>query len=156
MDEIQPSDLNGVARTIAAHLGIAAAKRVIDVFPGYRLFVPRRGPLPADHPLRALGDPLAEKMLAHFSGEHLDIPTKLLSKDAIARRVHDLAGQSPRPTYNDIAGLTGLTRAAVQRILSRPRPGAARRPGLRRPADERPPVRQLDLVDWIEEVRGDH
>ena len=137
------ADLPLSVRPVAEHLGYAAAARLIEVFPGYRLRVPHS--VRAGHMLEALGD-LAHDLSRHFGGEVINVPTGLLTTEARERRIRDLAQRVPRLSVSEIAGETGLTYRQVQRVLNRT---PATPKALRRRSEE--PSRQLDLVAWIDE-----
>lgn len=141
-DDPRIADLPASIRPVAEHLGYGVAARLIELFPGYRLRIPRT--LRDDHPLRAIGE-AAGALASNFAGEIIDIPTQALSTAARERRIMEMAAAQPRPSLNEIAGAVGLSRRHVQRVLGRG-PQAARLVRKRGPDP-----RQLDLVAWLGE-----
>lgn len=113
------ADLPATLRPIGEHLGYAAAVRLVDIFPGYRLHIPHH--IPHDHQLRNLGDDLAHDLARVFAGETIEVPTRLISTKARQRRILELATREPPVPINEIAGEVGTTRRHVARVLSEAR-----------------------------------
>lgn len=132
-------DLPESIKPVAEHLGYAAAVQIVDVFPGYQIYVPRA--LSSGHMLEALG-PLADQLVREFGGEVIVVPLQLMTAEARARKIRQFRAEGLNP--NEIAGRVSCSRRRVLAVLA----GADVMPGGRRAKPHDP--RQIDLIGWLD------
>ena len=140
-----PDDLNEAIRPVADHLGIDVARRMVEVFGGMRIHVPkvwRPG-----HLLAALGEETATAFIRQFAGEVICVPKSLVTTPARVAKARAL--REAGHTVNVIARALGLShRGAQEHLMARGTlTGPARRGRL---VDDR----QIDLEDLIHQSQG--
>jgi len=134
------ADMPECIRPVAEHLGYGVARALVDNFPGYELYIPHK--MRPGHVLEALGAD-AERLCTDFGGTKIDVPLKLITADARARRARDMAAQGL--TNSQIAGSLGLTRSGVKRLLNSGAPSP--RPMGRKGREADP--RQINIEDFL-------
>lgn len=130
------TDLAEGLRPIGEHLGIDAAMTVAREFGGTRLWVPKSWRV--GHELGAVGDALAQELVAHFGGEHLDIPLHALSEEARHRIARQMVGDGAN--LNAVARQLCMTRSGVIKML---------RNGPRQARGRAADGRQMSLLDRL-------
>lgn len=114
--EIEARYLPGVLQEIAELIGLPGTLKLVEVYGGVRLYVPKR--MEQDHPLASLiGFDNAATLAATYGGElHFDIPRAVAATRAARdRRIRD--DRATGRTHRELALRYGLTERQIRNIL---------------------------------------
>ena len=109
MSEDQGTSIMDVAEQVSG----AVAKRLVEVFPGTRKYVPHK--IDEDHELAVIGIHYARALSRVFGGTRLDIPMRMLSAHQRRRLILKLAADNME--RGDIALRVGVCERRVYQVL---------------------------------------
>lgn len=115
ISDIDAADLPETLRDIVDMIGLPSTLKLVEKFPGVRVFVPRQKNLEADHHLvQLLGADAAEKLAAYFDGSEYPVPKAAAALIRLRdRKIQQRRGDS---TAAELALEFGLTERHVYRV----------------------------------------
>lgn len=119
VDELKAADLPASLQVIAELIGLPDLLKVVQAWPGVRIFVPSVAKLKPDHPLvNVVGIESAKKIAKHFDGAEWAVPKAegalILARNRIIRRLY-----GPK-TAAELALKYELTERQIYRIVAEP------------------------------------
>lgn len=97
---------------VAEQVSFAVAKRLVDVFPGTRKYVPHK--IDEKHELAIIGIHYARALVREFAGSRLDIPMSMMSPKQRQILILKLTKENMRVA--DIALRAGCTETRVYQV----------------------------------------